>query len=71
MTKTLGEDLVAGMLGGVAAAALFVLLLFLTRRQMLIDSIRFGRSAVRAALAGSVADTGSAVGDRSGEERGG
>jgi O-antigen/teichoic acid export membrane protein len=49
ITQSLGADLWSGLVGGSSAAVLFVLLLLTFRRTLLLESFRFGLSAVRAA----------------------
>jgi len=69
ITAVLGSDLLAGVLGGLASAVLFIVLLLLTRRQLLVESVRFARLAVRAALRAPVYDAPQKeAGGRSGEE---
>jgi O-antigen/teichoic acid export membrane protein len=49
VTAALGADLVAGLAGGAAASVAFVLVLLVVRRSLLLECLRFGLSALRAA----------------------
>jgi O-antigen/teichoic acid export membrane protein len=61
VTDRLGADLLAGLIGGVVAVAVYLLVLLILRRSLLLDCARFGLSAVRAATATAAIPTAGAA----------